>query len=176
MMNFRNLKAVLFYSTGLAVMLLASCSQHKSSNQNRALNEISKKFSRSLQKDPDLTIIGTGSDGLDLIEKIAVTIQSHKRLSQEAARSLITSCTQELINIINTDPSIKPFLSTHPYTADNINLSIIFLGENGQFVDQKFVASGRVADGFITLSQCNAQTRELECLSKTPYPPLGNTR
>lgn len=55
-------------------------------------------------------------------------------LSQEEARRLIVKCVNEILERVNTDTKLRPYLKIYPFKAKNLNIVIINHHANGHDV------------------------------------------
>ena len=89
-----------------------------------------------------------------------------KKVNVEEARILLITLTKELLDRINSDQQIRPYLDHYPFTEKGISLGLSFYDDQGKRVDNGYVAHLFVAkDGNICYDTYNHE----EDLYEEPY-------
>ncbi len=108
------------------------------------LQRIRSKFKAEMKKKYDLICHGGGGQAHERLESIAIYFATLRRASVEEARELIVKATDRLLELINGNEHLRPYLHAYPFTPDDLDISIDFF-----FDPDHFYADGSV----ISISQ-----------------------
>ena len=130
---------ILFIFIGLVVL---SFSMNRNVNLNQGLSEESQvlygfidREAKKLGAKYGMEHCGTGGGGRDGIWLMSLSFQRFgSHLNEEDARKLIINCSNDFIESINNDETIRPFLKIYPFSAKNIDLTIYNYQENGRWI------------------------------------------
>ncbi|BBI17204.1 hypothetical protein [Neochlamydia sp. S13] len=99
---------LMFILSGCVLSLLDSYEEPK---QAKFVGDILNKTSKKLQKKYSMRTIGTGIGMPDgVVTMLALSFEKTGPLSREEGRRIIVDCVQEMLQIINTDERIRPYL------------------------------------------------------------------
>lgn len=106
----------------------------------RAANILLKSYAQQTLKTDGLYLIGLGGGFSDDIKIVSYHYGTIKSLDVNDARRLYVKTAQNLINRMNSDDNVRPYLHTYPATIDNVDISIGFFMPNGEYPDEEHVA------------------------------------
>lgn len=132
-------------------------------------NTITDEFIDRECKRHGLKFLGGGGGFLDRINKIELTFVLEKNVSVEEARELILSLGDDLLELINSDEDIRPYLSHYPFSPKGLCITVLFLDKQGRFVNQKHVANVSSNNGALFFYNFNQTENELITLKKETY-------
>lgn len=95
---------------------------------------ITNQYIKDMNKKYDLFYFGGGGGFLYNVENIAISFSCNRNITLEDGRSLLISCSKELLKRINRDERIRPYLDHYPYTEKGIDIDICFFDVNGRWV------------------------------------------
>ncbi|MFT4553153.1 MAG: hypothetical protein ACI9S8_001789 [Chlamydiales bacterium] len=103
-------------------------------------NRITNSYNRTLKKNHGLQVIGSGGAMMDNVKKINLHYTAYKRLSIQEARTLYIEVIEGLLEKVNTDDKLRPFLHNYPFEIKNLDISIRFEDSPGTRVPEDYVA------------------------------------
>lgn len=126
----------------------------------RMVNNITSSYNKTLKKKHGLRVIGSGGGMMYDVEEIGLHYVSDKRLNIQETRILFTDIVEGLLEKINADKKLRPFLHNYPFTIENLDISISFADASAQWISENFVA----------LAFNNSQNK-IVYEAYTPHPP-----
>jgi hypothetical protein len=112
---------------------------------------------------------GSGGSMMNDITVIRLMFSSINTVKLDQARIIFVDSVENLLNRVNSDEKIRPYLHNFPFTIDNIQLDIGFLKPGGKFVDGEFIATISLIKGKIFYGHYNMSKDRLENLYSEPY-------
>ncbi len=104
---------------------------HKTTDLEAALDASLLPFTKLIMFDRDIHCKAMGGKVNDgSIEEIGGSLRVLHRVSQEEARKLVIFATEKLLEHINRNDKLKPFLKQHPLPIDRLKLCIYFTDKN----------------------------------------------
>ncbi len=67
-------------------------------------------------------------------KEVGMFFELHRITSIEEGREIIVDCAEELLNEINSNPQLLPYLKPSPFTVKNIEIAIYVRHPNGKIV------------------------------------------
>jgi hypothetical protein len=102
------------------------------SEQADLVHEILGKTSKKLEKKHRMKAMGTGIGmPAGIVEMLALSFEKTGPMSKDLAREVVIDCVQEMVNAVNTNERIKPYLKNYPFTAKNIEIAIFLIDKSG---------------------------------------------
>jgi hypothetical protein len=117
-------------------MLTLSFNFFKSKPRDHAdiAREIRGKVARKLSKKHQMDCIGVGGGMMDSVYMIGLTFQIYHIMDQAEARERIVDCVEEILNAINGNQEIRPYLKNYPFTTKNLQVAISVKQSDGRDV------------------------------------------
>jgi len=75
--------------------------------------------------------MGTRGRFAEFVREIGVTFKHNGALSKEEILVIYYECVEELLNRVNSDEQIRPFLLNYPFSKENISIEMSFYPEEG---------------------------------------------
>lgn len=122
-----------------------------------------------LKRTHHLNCDGSGGGFMDNINNIHLSFSGVKNLSIDEARILIIESSEELLNRINNDIKVRPYLSHYPFTEKGISLLISLDKKNGDRVDSDFIAFVFTSNGMVYYDVYDSQENLLKKVYEEPY-------
>lgn len=122
------------YCTSLLAALVVACTDI--SPQEQALNDLITKFSREIEHDYGFHLCGAGSSMPEKIEVVRLYFLVDSSGYLEGARHLAVGIALKLVDQINQDIQLRPYLETYPASVKNISLTLGFNQENEENLNQ----------------------------------------
>lgn len=105
---------------------------YKLSKKEILSDEILKKAAIELMAKTGLQPCGTGAQMLDQIKMLALSFYYKKPLQIHEARALLIKSVDVLVDAVNADERIRPYLNNYPFTPKNVEIRI-FLRRHDSF-------------------------------------------
>ena len=124
---------------------------------NQIINEVEQEAKREF----NLYCVGSGGRMPTSVETIALRFYAYKRGTIQEARELMVSLKNKLVQKVNSNKKIQPYLKTSPFSWVEADISISFSKEdNSSYLDGSvaFVCSAR--EGMIAYNAAEIQKRE----------------
>ena len=112
------------------VFMTASCNSQNPS-KSYYVGKIQKKVSKELRKEYGLQSCCFGSKMLDKIEMISISFVSYGPLSKDNARKILVHAVDRVIDLVNCNEGIQPYLANKPFGPQNVVIIITILDEKG---------------------------------------------
>ncbi len=124
------------YLTILIVMCF-SCNNidHPYSNKTQIVHSILNKVGQNFKDKYDLEISGfTLSGGKKGYDTIGIDFDKRGILSKNEGRKIIVECLNDLLNEINSNSELQPYLFLRPFSIKNIRVTILILDADGKLI------------------------------------------
>lgn len=118
---------MIFVNTIFMIFLLYTSSLfaiQRPVNYSRIIDKITNEFAKSVQNSDDLILIGSGGAFKGDIKEISLTFSINRSLNIETGRRLMVEKAEILLQMINDNNDVRPFLHNFPFTTKNLNLVI----------------------------------------------------
>lgn len=153
----------------LGIFLFQSCVPKSQPEYIALLNKTTAQFNEEMLKVKQLSCRGFGGSFMYDISGVTQHYRTTKKCDVVAARRLVVTSVERLIDMINADPKLHPFLSQNPFPSDNVKFSIAFVDKKGHEYIDGSVAYVSMQDGRIYYDKRNAITGKLEDLWQENY-------
>jgi hypothetical protein len=108
---------------------------NSSSESSKAVHTVMSKVARLLEARYQFRTVGTVEFGYKgNYSLIGLYFAKVNPMSKEEGREIIVDCVNTLLNAINSDPQIQPFLKKIPFTASDIKIKIFIFTAEGKDV------------------------------------------
>ena len=127
--------------------------------------DIIHKFAVLEKQKNNLEVEKTGSFIPKNIKKFLVCFRCYEKMTQDQSRILVMTCVNDILDLINDDLEIRPYLQDYPCTAYNIELLFVFADQNNKCAEPPFIALIFAGDGIIYYA-CYDYAQECFCDDK----------
>lgn len=150
------------------LLVIAFCffSCHRDPYYIQQADRITGAFSEEAYRSDRLLPFGSGGAFMDDVKKINLTYIAYRKATVSEARELIVRHTERLLEKINADLKIRPYLHDYPFTALNLKFSIIFEDKKGE-IQSPFLGHVMLINGDIVYS--------INEIKVTPWNSVLNT-
>ena len=97
------------------------------------LQRIRTKFKAEMKKNHDLFCNGEGGQANERLHLVHFDFAGLRRASIEEARELIVKATDRLLELINENEHLRPYLYVHPFTPYDLDITITFFSDPDNF-------------------------------------------
>lgn len=127
-MKYIYLLLILFFCTG------CSCPVHVAA-AHRVMNSFTKKMERE-----GFHLCSSGGAMMDDIKQITLDYEICQNVNVDEARIIFIKYAESLLEQVNSDIKIRPYLHNYPFTSENILFGISFCKPDGNFADPPYIA------------------------------------
>jgi hypothetical protein len=108
--------------------------------ENRLIRELQKSYATRMYEQANLqcTMIGTG--GTKGLDELSFHFHSPLKIEQQKlyeARTIALSCSETLLNMINSNQSLRPYLVKHPFDHKNIRIIVFFITDKNNSFENR---------------------------------------
>jgi hypothetical protein len=138
----------------------------------RLLRQLQKDYISYIQENTNLVCTSTGSTGLNPIEGFLFYFRCPERVEQSEihkARKIALNCSETLLNMINSNEALKPYLVCNPFNFRNINLSIFFISDRKDPQSCMSLRGVSIRDGEVSFNIYNDEEYGHITLFREPY-------
>ena len=96
---------------------------HQQAQDDKAINQIITETKREMEDLFGARVSSRGGACLHGIRRLSLGFYFERNLSLEEARAVIVKCSDVFLKNINSNPLIRPYLVTYPFTENEISLS-----------------------------------------------------
>ncbi len=117
----------------LSLISLASCIKNDpfTHSKSEVTSEILLKAATTLKKEKELYVCGSGGQMMDQVKMLALSFFYYKDIELEEGRELVTYAVNELVNTVNSNGEVRPFLANYPFQAENVEIRIFLQYPDG---------------------------------------------
>lgn len=116
--------------TLVILVFLNSCNGHREETYVDVAHEIQAASAKKIEQETPLRLIGTGGGLMDRVNMLALSFIYQGEVDEETSRELLVKCAQTLLNNVNSNKKIRPYLKDYPFGPKNIHITIYFRGLN----------------------------------------------
>lgn len=135
----------------------------------KTLDQIFKSVAKEIEKEFKITCIGHGGRAPDKIEQVDLDFISYKNTSIDQARIMEVKATEKLLQALNSNESIKPFLADYPFKTNRANILISFSDENDDYFPDNGLALVFQAKDKVYYETYDPLTDRLKNIKQEPY-------
>lgn len=135
---FIEMKAIYFCHILFAAIILSNCmygcnsnSKHISPPYVEMASKIRSEIAQKLAKRYNMKIFGIGGGMADCVNFLGLDFQIRGPLTKEQLRRILIDSVQELLNAINENEQIRPYLKNYPFTEKEISITLFIKDPNG---------------------------------------------
>lgn len=122
------------------------------SKQEKIADDIVAQVARSLSARFNLHPVGFGGSVHDAVEKVSLSFNCNRQMSQDEYRKLVVKSANYLLEKINNNNQLEPYLRNYPFDSNNIELSIFIFAEDGSRVQLGEISCVTVINGKVAYS------------------------
>lgn len=125
-------------------------SQYAPSQGEQLVNQTLAKAAKIIKKKYQLQPVGEGvAMPGGPIQQLVLEFSTNARYTKEQLRSLLIKCAKELLEQIQTNEEIQPFLFTRPFTIQNVEITIYNHDQTGRRVYDPEIATASFSRGIL---------------------------
>lgn len=141
--------------------------QAKNSYSDIALG-IVKSYSKEISQQECVAIIGTGGSMTKDVKTLYLHVWSENELEVSEARRMYLRILQGLVDKVNANEEVRPYLHDYPFTWKNIDLDLGFHNDNGWVGNEK-VALVTICKGEIFYKIYDQDDDGFRLIYREPY-------
>jgi hypothetical protein len=122
---------------------------HKEQGFENEIDDLCYKFVKKVHKKYKIKCEDFGGKMTNGIEEVGFTFVGNKRTSLEKARKMQVEIAQMLLDEINSNPTLKPYLKNYPFTAKNIKTRVHFKEDWILYFNDGSVSRMLLEDGIV---------------------------
>lgn len=131
------------------MILCQSCAQSVSKECAVAYNFMSD-FAKKQQIENKIYLWGIGHSNPDgKIKALNLDFVAQRKLHVHEARILYINVTQQMLYQVNASEELQCCLDHHPFTVDDLHVSILFKESTGKDVDPPYISGVSTTNGII---------------------------
>jgi len=149
--------------------LLSTVSVHASPPYVKYVKQITSKYKKDVKKKHQLYCIGGGGGFFKDVEQITLFFAAYRKASIEEARELGVSVVEPLLQKINEEEKLRPYLREYPFNCNGIHIAITFFQNNNRYETNGSITNISVANNKVYYEIYNYETEKFETLLVEPY-------
>ena len=133
-------------------IIFTSCKMFDNySIENRLVDQVLNKSAKIIMYKYDLIPIGFGAAMPGgPIRKLNLDFKTKDRFTKEELRRLLIELADVLINQVNTDKDIQPYLVNPPFTIENVQIAIYNSDKYGRELLDPEISTAEISQGYLT--------------------------
>lgn len=108
------------------LIILFFVSSYTTPPYDKSVDVLIQRATTKLKKKYGLKLLAVKEGMMDCVKLIGPQFQIYKELTKDEARSLVVNCVQDLLEEINKDEKIRPYLEAYPFGLAHVEV-IIFI-------------------------------------------------
>lgn len=160
----------------LPVVLFYSCSvsnsekeQERGSNKVKLASAIRSQVAQKLMLERGLIPCGFGGGAIEQIEFLALSFYFRQPLSIGEGRDLVVIAVHELLDAVNSNTEIRPYLDSYPFSAKNIEIVIFVQDVKGHLLSTSAADIFGCYEGVCRYKTVNTQCNALHILLEETF-------
>lgn len=141
----------------LLVLVLSGCGSQQQSIHVKVAGKLAMEFMTKVKKSDGLTPFCYGGAMMGDIQKINLGFETDECMDKDEMRYFIIQKGEELIDAMNNNLEIRPYLHDYPCTVENIHLSIIYEKKGKKNVKYPHVMNAQIIRGEIIYGTYEAE-------------------
>lgn len=141
----------------LSIIAILATSCTSTDQVSRAEKHFFREYAKSLETDQDYHFIQAFESGESSIETLGATLTIPRKVEYEGARTLVVAEAHRLMKLANSNKELIPHIKPYPLTLDRVEMTIEFIGENGEYAPAPYIA------------KCKLQGNRLTFYKREPY-------
>lgn len=124
---------------------------NRESQDVRLVNKVLYQTANIIKNNYSLSPIGSGATMPDgPIRELYLAFNSYESLSMPELRKLLFQISNELINQVNSNEEIQPFLYKKPFNQENVQIIIFNYDKKGRNLCDPEITTAEISHGFLT--------------------------
>ena len=120
------------------------------SQAEQLVNSTLAKTARAIKKKHRINPCGQGASMPGgPIQKLALCFDTKDQFTKEELRKLLVKIAQYLLNEINENSDIQPFLKYRPFTIENVQIIIYNHDKNGRSLHDPEISTAQISQGHL---------------------------
>lgn len=152
------------------IILLLSCliSCKDEPKHVQAAHRLMNRFTSHMQNSEHFHLSGSGGAMMGDIQQVSLTYESQRDVDINEARRLFVTNSERLLNLINTDTVIRPYLHDYPFEVKNLDFSLSFYSKSHKCIQNEFISYVFFARG--NICYCNYDMeKKSQIVFREPY-------
>jgi hypothetical protein len=112
----------------------------QSESYEAEFNTVKSAYLKQMAKTAKLHVNGSGGRLGEKITLVAFSFRSNAKCDINASKQLLLYSVNTLLEQINGNEKLRPFLSQYPFTHENVEISISFFDKNSNYYPQEYVS------------------------------------
>jgi len=114
------------FALSIVCVSCASYSEYVPSNYVIVINKITDRYVKDTEEKYNVSLFGSGGGMMYNVNNIFLSFHVIKEVKLEEARKMYVEMVSDLLNRINQDEEVRPYLSHFPYTAKGVSIQLVF--------------------------------------------------
>ncbi len=145
----------------LLQVVLHGCDLPQDCPYGKYVDQIVKDFVAEMESDYGLVCIGSGGNMPTNVQEISLYFYVYRRGTLSEARDLIVQAKTRLIEKVNMNEKIRPYLKNYPFTSEGADISLSFREKNGsRYLDDSVALAYSARDNKISYERAELQMQQ----------------
>ena len=154
----------------IVLIWLISCGpQHESPRYVSMANRIEHQVSLELREKYNLFQIGTGGGMIDAINRMSMMFHYFNEVDMDKARELVITASTTLLNALNDNEEVRPYLHYYPFRIEDIGIMIFFKNGDRRNVRVGAINGCELVQGKVQFFEEIEEEFGLKCIKKEPF-------
>jgi len=147
------------------------CSCSSTSKHSRLAHGLIDAFSKKMKNTQHLYCYGKGGALSNDVKTIMLSYVGYQRFNVEQSRKLYINIVEDFLLMINSNAEINPYLHSHPFSINNLELGLAFYAEKDKFIEQPYIAYVLIVNEIIyyCVNDPSKTDNSLKVVSEEPY-------
>jgi len=115
-------------------------SSSSETEENRLIRELQKSYATRMHEQANLQCTMTGTGGTKGLDELSFYFRCPKKINRDEisqVRKIALNCSETLLKMVNSNRALKPFLAHYPFTHRNIDVTVFFVSDKNNLVDER---------------------------------------
>ncbi|HEY4831656.1 MAG TPA: hypothetical protein VIH61_03750, partial [Waddliaceae bacterium] len=105
------------------------------------MHQIIAQHEKVQKREYNLYLIGSGGGIPDYVTNFSLYYILTDKVEMPEARKIFVNNVEDLLQLINSNEQIRPYLSNYPFTINNLEFGLAFEDEFGKMQEPPYVAN-----------------------------------
>lgn len=134
--------------------ILTSCEEERPHLPH--VHRLRKAITQEMKNEESMEPFMAGGEFFYDIQKISLGYMTDKQLKLAEGRRIAVKFTERVLNKVNGDVGIRPYLHEYPFPVENLDLEIAFQDKSGKYMPEPYLASIYIVNGVIVYNMHDA--------------------